>query len=292
MIEAIDWKRTKDRLKNNLILRTLAYPYKSYVIKKEYNAYIHSEEPEKIRKFKDCNVGKRCFVLGNGPSLRIDDLNKLQNEVTMAVNRIYNTFDKTDWRPTYYFFVDNRGSREFLPIIEKLDIDYKFVTFEAKKYAMQDQNILYINSIGKRYVIFKFNDKTSHISEDVSQYFSVGYSVPFTAVQFAIYTGIKEIYLLGIDFDYSHVLDKWGRETVIEGVEDYFYENIYTGSYLVYYSVLKACNAAKKYCDTHGIKIYNATRGGKLEVFERVDFDSIFEKDNKKDIIQGEYINV
>ena len=34
--------------------------------------------------------------------------------------------------------------------------------------------------------------------------------------------------------------------------------------------------AAKRYADAHGIKIYNATRGGKLEVFPRVEFDSLF----------------
>ncbi len=33
--------------------------------------------------------------------------------------------------------------------------------------------------------------------------------------------------------------------------------------------------AAKNYADSHGIKILNATRGGKLEVFERVNFDEI-----------------
>jgi hypothetical protein len=37
-----------------------------------------------------------------------------------------------------------------------------------------------------------------------------------------------------------------------------------------------AYSAAKKFADENGIKIYNATRGGKLEVFERVDFDSLF----------------
>ena len=37
-----------------------------------------------------------------------------------------------------------------------------------------------------------------------------------------------------------------------------------------------AYKIAKKYAETHGIKIYNATRGGEMEVFERVDFDSLF----------------
>jgi len=42
------------------------------------------------------------------------------------------------------------------------------------------------------------------------------------------------------------------------------------------YYVERAYKTAKKYADRHGVKIYNATRGGNLEVFERVDFDTLF----------------
>lgn len=41
--------------------------------------------------------------------------------------------------------------------------------------------------------------------------------------------------------------------------------------------MILAYESAKKYVDSHNISIYNATRGGMLEVFERVDFDSLFE---------------
>ena len=37
----------------------------------------------------------------------------------------------------------------------------------------------------------------------------------------------------------------------------------------------KAYMAAHQYADSHGIKIYNATRGGELEVFERVELDGM-----------------
>ena len=36
-----------------------------------------------------------------------------------------------------------------------------------------------------------------------------------------------------------------------------------------------AYKKAKEYADKHGIKIYNATRGGALEVFPRVNFDDL-----------------
>ena len=39
-----------------------------------------------------------------------------------------------------------------------------------------------------------------------------------------------------------------------------------------------AYTIAKEYCDTHVIKIYNAPRSGKLEVFERVDFNELIKK--------------
>ena len=36
---------------------------------------------------------------------------------------------------------------------------------------------------------------------------------------------------------------------------------------------------AKQYTDQHGIKIYNATRGGELEVFERVTMEDVLAKE-------------
>ena len=35
--------------------------------------------------------------------------------------------------------------------------------------------------------------------------------------------------------------------------------------------------AMKQHCDKRGVKVYNATRGGKLEVFPRINFDELFQ---------------
>ena len=34
---------------------------------------------------------------------------------------------------------------------------------------------------------------------------------------------------------------------------------------------------AKEWCDEHGIQVLNASMGGELEVYPRVDFDSLFD---------------
>ena len=88
-------------------------------------------------------------------------------------------------------------------------------------------------------------------------------TVTISLIQIAVYMGFKEIYLLSCDCDYS-------------GPKQHFtYYGMKSDSKAGDIMIL-AYQAAKDYADSHGIKIYNATRGGKLEVFEREDFDSLF----------------
>ena len=95
----------------------------------------------------------------------------------------------------------------------------------------------------------------------------------------AAYLGAKEIYLLGVDHSYSD-------NSIAE--ENHFIKNYYTDDEKEKYREMyksatfeiekatKAYEAAEVYLRKHGFRIYNATRGGKLEVFERIDFDRLF----------------
>ena len=73
--------------------------------------------------------------------------------------------------------------------------------------------------------------------------------------------------------------DENGNIIIDNTVKDYFCDNYNEDKEKLEIPNLddstKAYIAARKYCDKHNIKIYNATRGGKLEVFERVNFDEI-----------------
>ena len=42
--------------------------------------------------------------------------------------------------------------------------------------------------------------------------------------------------------------------------------------------LIKNYECANRFAQEHGVKIYNATRGGYLEVFERINFESVFDK--------------
>ncbi len=46
----------------------------------------------KLRKLYNIHSGKRCFIIGNGPSLKSEDLDKLRDEISFASNGIYLIF--------------------------------------------------------------------------------------------------------------------------------------------------------------------------------------------------------
>jgi hypothetical protein len=58
-------------------------------------AFLHPwrlESIKRLRTYKDIHRGKRCFIIGNGPSLNQLDLTLLKNEYTFGMNRIYMAF--------------------------------------------------------------------------------------------------------------------------------------------------------------------------------------------------------
>ena len=96
-----------------------------------------------------------------------------------------------------------------------------------------------------------------------------GTTVTYTCMQLAAYMGFKEIYLLGVDFSY-------GESQLNQPYMQFYKQDVSELSMGFVNQVSLAYKAAEKYTREHGIRIYNATRGGKLETFERVDFDHLF----------------
>lgn len=61
-----------------------------------------TENIQKLVSYKNKHKGERCFLVTNGPSLTMDDLNKIKNETSIGCNRIFSIFDKTEWRPNMW----------------------------------------------------------------------------------------------------------------------------------------------------------------------------------------------
>jgi len=244
----------------------------------------------KVQKFHNMYQGERCFVIGNGPSLTIKDLEKLKDEVTFASNSIYALYDRTEWRPTFYCSVDPVFYEQVLKEKEMIlyllsECQAAFTTANGNTRMFRDdaelERMFYIRAR------WSTDDKSGLplFSNDCSKCYYASGTVAYLMLQLAVYMGFREIYLLGIDMSYSYKFYPDGTvdasDSYAEGLkQEQKSRNYETGKIFMITNETethkKGYLAAYQYAKTNGIKIYNATRGGCLEVFERVDFDKLF----------------
>jgi hypothetical protein len=234
-----------------------------------------------ISKLKETQSRKMCFIIGNGPSLTGEDLNRLQELgiPTFAMNRVFNIFPKTKWRPTYYVSEDILILRDTISEVDKIPARIKFIPINLHWYNGIDiENACYFNMDYSSEL-----RETFGLSLDCSHSIRCRGTVTTTCIQLAIYMGFKEIYLLGIDHNYSKVIDLNGDVVENKDVKDYFVDN-YDAD--IKDQVVHDMRApTKAFRDVEQLsrklgtfKVFNATRGGKLEIFERVDFDALMKR--------------
>lgn len=216
----------------------------------------------KIRDYKNKHEGKRCFIVCTGPSLTIEDVNRLKGEYTFGMNSIFKIFDKTDWRPTYYTITDPMVFSSFGGDPNFRSLRNRFLSSViVKQTDPLDTDVVFPSDL---LGFIKYGAPVD-FSDDLYSVVYYGATVTYDIMQIAAYMGFKEIYLLGCDCNYSGEkkhFDEYNAPKEVINFEP---------------GMIESYKVAKKYCDAHGIKIRNATRGGKLEVFERVGFDSLFD---------------
>jgi hypothetical protein len=83
--------------------------------------------------------------------------------------------------------------------------------------------------------------------------------------------------LLGVDTDYPVSVDKRGKKIMNGKINAHFTENKDEDKDLINYTeaLIDCYQVCKEYADSHNIKVYNCTRGGKLEVFERKNLEDV-----------------
>lgn len=262
-------------IKQNSFIKKILF-YKYLINTKIIRFFLYNgKNAKKIESLKNKYSNQRCFIVGNGPSLIKEDLDKLKNEITFGFNRIYYYFDKTDWRPNFYVTEDIKIIQNSIEEINKLNLNYIF----TPDFVSLDYGIRINNSISFRQEYKELGNLGPDFSEDILEKISWGGTVAYTAIQMAVYMGFKEIYLLGIDHNFRVTQNSKGEITVDETAKDYFTEEYNKDQENLYIPNLdnstKSYIKARDYCDKNNIKIVNLTRGGKLEVFVRENIDKL-----------------
>lgn len=226
---------------------------------------------------------ERCFVIGNGPSLNRMDLEKLSGEVTFSVNGFFLLAQKLSWRPTFYVVEDHLVAEDRRAEITSFSGPTKLFPANLAYCLPEAEDTIFFDHRPRK----SFPDGFD-FSLNADELTYAGCTVTFTCLQLAAYMGFSTIYLIGVDADYAIPADveresTYGVEVLNMASDDenHFHSDYFGKGYRWHDpqvdKMLQAYEEAHRVANAAGIQIVNAGVGGKLEVFPRISYESLFE---------------
>ncbi len=241
-------------------------------------AYLHPWRRESIRRLAELHnihKGQRAFILGNGPSLKQIDLSRLKNEITFGMNRIYLIFPEIGFHTTYYSATNNLVIEQFHEDILALPMP-KFLAWRSHQYFRKTLQLsevptfLYTSYTGPRF------------SPDVRGRVWESATVTNVTLQLAFHMGFEQVILIGMDHNFTSKGE--ANKTVISQGDDpnhvspdYFGKGIKWQLPDLVTSEIGYAFARDAY-QKAGREVLDATVGGKLTIFPKVDYNSLFQR--------------
>ena len=278
-------------------IKSLLPPILTYSMKNVLN-YARFKKYENITKkntdLKNIHKGKRCFILGSGPSIKKENLEPLKDEIVFALNNFYvhDQFSdimsgscekyymvapihppqtEDEWKNWFLDMEKNIGSNiKMIFGLNNYEFNIKYIT---DKYGLFKKHVSFWYYAGKTLEKERMNSSGIDISSSVYS----SETVSLYALMVAIYMGFDEIYLLGMDHNYVLYDDVADMRMYARAIHQEKEKNRTTVDYInefkSLYEIFYKYNMLDQLSDA---KIYNASSGGILKLFPRVKFTNLF----------------
>lgn len=242
-----------------------------------------TDDSEELAFFYNRYKGRRCFIIGNGPSLNRHNLDLLRDEYSFGVNSFYYKTRETGFRPTFFVVEDSSVMKENRDEIVNYEAPFKFFPTIYRSLHPKQPGTYFFRINRGFYEKSSPNYAIPRFSTDATKVLYCGQSVTYINLQLAFFMGFTEVFLIGMDFDYqipeSH---KRTGDVLLSDTDDanHFHKD-YFGKGKTWKDpkldrVLMNYRMAKLIYECAGRRIYNATIGGKLEAFDRINYDGLF----------------
>jgi hypothetical protein len=234
---------------------------------------------QRLSILKNRHLGERCVLVANGPSLNEMNLSFLRHETTIGLNKIFLGFKKFNFYPRYYVAINPVVIQQSAAQIKTLNAVKFLSTVAAKDYLNEDALTYFVQAHG--FHLDKDGTARTKFSVDIAKDgFYEGWTVTFAALQVAYFLGFSEVVLIGLDHRFAF---KGGpnQRQILDGKDmNHFDRNYFGGGQewdtpdLV--NSEAAYKVARDFYEANGRKIFDATLGGACEVFEKIDYHSLF----------------
>ncbi len=240
-------------------------------------------------ELKNRHQGNRCFVLGNGPSLAKTDLAPLANEYTIGANSFYRHPQADMVGLKYlcvgdpYFMIERPTTITWHKTLCEKMPETTFV-LHRDALPLVRKNGLYKD----REVYFVRTGLPTSIASlariDFTRSLNIGMTTgTLVAIPLAMYLGFTEIYLVGFDanwldnYDGSyHFYDKHELFPEFDAVATDGRGAKYEDEVMAVLREYQSHRMLQQIAQARGIKLANATLGGRLDMHPRVDYGSLF----------------
>lgn len=262
------------KLKNiipNPLLNAYRATRDSLIIAGEYpDARFHPWRRDSIRKlesFRNSHTGEQCVIVGNGPSLKNTDLSKLKNVFSIGMNRFYMAFSDLGFTTSLLLTVNDLVIEQCAEDLRQLPIP-TFVSWRGRRYIQPAPNLHYLYT---SYIQPRFNGNAAGRLWE-------GATVTFVAMQLAYFMGFRQVILIGVDHNFT--TKGTPNTTVVSTGDDpnHFHPGYFGQGFRWQLPDLEtseiAYHMAKNAYLKDGREILDATLGGKLTVFPKVDFNA------------------
>ncbi|MFP3854641.1 MAG: 6-hydroxymethylpterin diphosphokinase MptE-like protein, partial [Anaerolineales bacterium] len=223
-----------------------------------------------LKSMKDIHQGERCFIIGNGPSLKRMDLSPLRDEFTFGMNRIYLHFEEMGFETSYFVSVNTLVIEQCAEDIENLNIP-RFITWRGRRW-LDDPEVIYLDT--------DYTDPAT-FSQDVTGRVFEGSTVTYVALQLAFHMGFEEVILIGVDHSFKTEGPPNVTVTSTGEDQDHFSSEYFGKGFRWQLPDLEASERAyelaRQAYQAAGRRVLDATVEGALEVFPKVEYDSLFE---------------
>ncbi len=224
---------------------------------------------ERIEAYRGRHEGDRCFIIGNGPSLKKMDLGPLRGEVTFGLNRIYLLFPKLGHETTYLVAVNRLVIEQCAEELADLAIP-RFLSWNARAGVPFRDGVQILHT----------HWRPLGFSPDPTRYLHEGATVTFVAMQLAFYMGFRRVVLIGVDHSFT-TQGTPHKAVVSHGADPNHFDPGYFGKGFRWQlpdleTSELAYALARDHFERDGREIVDATVGGQLEVFTKVEFASLF----------------
>lgn len=244
-------------------------------------AYLHPWRRESIRRLaalKDKHKGQRAFIIGNGPSLKNTDLSKLKNEFTFGMNRIYLMFPELGFTTSYLCVVNDLVVEQTASDLAALEIP-KFIAWRSRRYFANLQSPI----TNYQLPTFLYTTYTGpKFSKDVRGRVWESATVTNVALQLAFHMGFEQVILIGVDHNYT-AAGKPNTTVTSQGDDPNHFSPAYFGKGFRWQlpdldTSEIGYRFARQAYESAGRQVLDATVGGKLTIFPKVDYNSLFQR--------------